>query len=66
MQTPTLDRLFLEISQFTRAKTANEILLSRALTEMLTQGQGAECMHCKVKDRIGSEALTEHKRRLEK
>ncbi len=31
MQTETLDKLFLELSQFTQAKTGNELLALRAL-----------------------------------
>lgn len=36
METSTIDRLFLELSQFTRAKTARELRYEKALNDIAT------------------------------
>lgn len=59
METETLDKLYLEWSQFTTARTRREIRLLRVLDEIIKRGHNQDCLFCGLKDRLAMDILKE-------
>lgn len=68
METETLDKLFLELSQVTKAKTAREIQLERALADangmcrstMMIVERGGEANWAAFEERLRESLLCQH------